>query len=107
MAEEPTMSPPSPPPPTPPMAPPPAGGNNAPEGGLKILLYIVSFLVPLAGIIVGIIFYTKDSPEEKQFGKMCIILAVISIVLLCLCFCIFYGGLFGLSLLGSSMEGLQ
>ncbi len=97
MAEEPTAPPQPPPPPA-----PPSGGGNVPEGGLKILLYIVSFLVPLAGIIIGVIFYTKDTAEEKQFGKMCIILAVVAIVAMCLCFCIFYGGLFGLAILGES-----
>jgi hypothetical protein len=104
MAEEP-MTPQPPPPPPPPVAPPPAppaGGSTAPEGGLKILLYIVSFLIPLAGIIIGIIFFTKNTPEEKKFGKMCIILAVVSIVVMCLCVCAFYGITIGLSILGSS-----
>lgn len=105
MAEEPTVPPQSPPPPAPPLAPP-AGGSNVPEGGLKILLYILSFLVPLAGIIIGIIFYTKDTQEEKQFGKICIILAVVSIVLLCLCLCIFYGSFFALGIFGA-MSGSQ
>lgn len=104
MAEEPTVPPQAPPPP-PPMAPPPgppSGGSNVPEGGMKILLYILSFLIPLAGIVIGIIFYTKNTLEEKQFGKMCIILAVVSIVLFCLCLCIFYAGIFSLSLLGGA-----
>lgn len=105
MAEEPTVPPQAPPPPTPPAAPPPsppAGGSTVPEGGMKILLYILSFLIPLAGIIIGIIFFTKDTQPEKQFGKMCIILAVVSIVVMCLCICIFYGGIFGLSLFGAA-----
>lgn len=106
MAEEPTVSPqtPTPPPPAGPPPSPPSGGSSVPEGGMKILLYFVSFFVPLAGIIIGIIFFTKDTQEEKKFGKMCIILAVVSIVVMCLCICAFYGGIFGLSLLGGNMQ---
>ncbi len=99
MADTPTTPSQGPPKPPPPPAPP-AGGSNVPEGGMKILLYIVSFLIPIAGIIIGIIFYTKDTAEEKQFGKMCIILAVVAIVLFCLCICAFYGMTIGLALLG-------
>ncbi len=71
---------------------PPSGGSKAPEGGLKILLYVLSFLIPLAGVIIGVIFYTRDSLEEKQFGKICIILAVVNIGIGLVCGCI---GLFG------------
>lgn len=99
MVDEPIAPPQSPPPPPPTT---PVGGSNAPEGGLKILLYIVSFLVPLAGIIVGIIFYTKNTAEEKQFGKMCIILAVVAVVVWCLCVCAFYGLTIGLAMFGEA-----
>jgi hypothetical protein len=99
MADTPTM-PPQAPPQSPPPPTPPAGGSNVPEGGMKILLYIVSFLIPIAGIIIGIIFYTKDGAEEKKFGKMCIILAVVAIIVFCLCICAFYGMTIGLAFLG-------
>lgn len=56
--------------------------------GMKILLYILSFLIPIIGIIVGIIYYTKPEQELKDFGKMCIILAVVGILLSAMCYCI-------------------
>jgi hypothetical protein len=41
------------------------------------VLYIISFLVPLAGIILGIIFYVKPDPESKRVGTNCIIIAIL------------------------------
>ncbi len=105
MAEEPTVQPPTPPQ-SPPPPTPPSGGSSVPEGGMKVLLYIVSFLVPLAGIVIGIIFYTKDTSEEKKFGKMCIILAIVAVVVMCLCFCAFYGSMIGLAILGEATSGV-
>lgn len=105
MAEEPTAQPQTPPQ-SPPPPTPPSGGSSVPDGGLKVLLYIVSFLVPLAGIIIGIIFYTKDTSEEKKFGKTCIILAVVAIVVMCLCFCAFYGLTIGLAILGEASSSM-
>lgn len=49
--------------------------------GIKVLLYLVSFLIPVAGIIIGIIFMTRPDPEEKQVGKICLILGILSILL--------------------------
>lgn len=49
--------------------------------GLRIVFYILSFLIPVAGIIIGIVFLTRDSPDEKHVGKICVILGVVSIVL--------------------------
>ncbi len=47
------------------------------SGGMRALVYIISFLVPLAGIIIGIIFYVKPDPEMKRVGKNCILIAVL------------------------------
>lgn len=49
--------------------------------GMKILLYLVSFFIPLAGFVVGAIYYTKEGEEYKRIGKFCIILAILSILL--------------------------
>jgi len=49
--------------------------------GLLVVLCIMSLLVPLAGIIVGIIYMSRDSPEERRVGKICIILGVLAILL--------------------------
>lgn len=43
--------------------------------------YIVSFLIPLVGFILGAILLGKDCDEEKNVGKTCIILGIVSILL--------------------------
>jgi FlaG/FlaF family flagellin (archaellin) len=48
--------------------------------GMKILFYILSLVFPLAGFIIGIIYYSKQDPESKHVGKICIILAVVGIL---------------------------
>ena len=58
------------------------------SGGLKILLYLLSFFIPIVGFIIGAIYYTK--PETKEVGKMCIILGVLSIVLVVICYVVFF-----------------
>ena len=46
-----------------------------------ILLYILSFFIPLAGFIVGAIYASKDEEHYKHVGKNCLIFSVINIVL--------------------------
>ena len=46
-----------------------------------ILLYILSFIIPLAGFIVGAIYASKDEVHYKQIGKNCLIFSVMNIVL--------------------------
>ncbi len=74
---------PPPPPPQPqqPQQPQPAAGGTAPQGGVRVLLYIVSFIIPLVGIILGIVYMVKPDQDSKKFGKMCLILGIISIIL--------------------------
>lgn len=55
-------------------------------------MYIVSFLVPIGGIILGIIYYAKPDPEMKRVGKNCIIIAVLVWVIIAL----FYIAIFAL-----------
>lgn len=50
------------------------------SSGMKILFYILSLIIPLAGFIIGIIYYSKGDPESKHVGKICIILAVVGIL---------------------------
>ena len=42
--------------------------------------YVISFIIPLVGFIVGAILLGKDSPEQRSVGKICIILGLVSIV---------------------------
>jgi len=43
--------------------------------------YVISFLIPLIGYILGAILLSKDSAEEKAVGQNCIILGIVSAVL--------------------------
>ncbi|MEE9457844.1 MAG: hypothetical protein V3W11_11935 [bacterium] len=44
------------------------------------LWYAVSFILPVVGIILGIIYRRKEAPESKEFGKKTTIAAIIGIV---------------------------
>jgi hypothetical protein len=57
-------------------------GEPPMEGNSRYLFYILSFLIPLAGVIIGIIYYGKPEPWHKEFGKRCLELALSAIVLL-------------------------
>ena len=46
-----------------------------------LLLYILSFFIPLAGFIVGAIYASKDEEHYKHIGKNCLIFSVLNIVL--------------------------
>jgi hypothetical protein len=52
---------------------------------MRWILYILSFLIPIVGLIAGIYLMTQDDEESKQVGKNCLIAMVINIVLWCLC----------------------
>lgn len=43
--------------------------------------YVISFLIPLVGFILGAILLSKDNEEEKSAGKTVIILGIIAIVI--------------------------
>ncbi|MBS4213287.1 hypothetical protein [Neobacillus rhizophilus] len=55
------------------------------SGGLKALLYILSFFIPIIGIILGIIWMNDQDMEKKAIGKTCLIIGIVSIVLSCIC----------------------
>ena len=58
--------------------PPPQYG-----GCQKILFYLLSFFIPIVGIILGIVYMSKPDPESKSLGRTCLILAIVAIVLGC------------------------
>ena len=43
--------------------------------------YVISFLIPLVGFILGAILLSKENEEEKAVGKSCIILGIIAVVI--------------------------
>ena len=51
------------------------------DGTTVLLLYILSFFIPLAGFIVGAIYASKDEEHYKYIGKNCLIFSVLNIVL--------------------------
>jgi hypothetical protein len=51
-----------------------------------ILLYILSFFIPFAGVIVGAIYASKEEEHYKQVGKNCLIFSLINVVLVVLGF---------------------
>ena len=56
------------------------------SGGMKILLYIVCFILGIPiGTIIGVIFFVSDNPHKKQVGKMCIILSIVGLVIVAIC----------------------
>jgi heme/copper-type cytochrome/quinol oxidase subunit 2 len=75
--------------------PTPSGGEVS--GGLKALFIILAILFPIVGVILGIIWLTKKTKEEKALGKLTLIIAIIMIVLSCICWIAF----FGLGIIGS------
>lgn len=68
-------------------------------GALKYVLYIISFLMPIIGIIIGIIFMISSEPEKKKVGKNCLILAIVSIVLVIVIYCIVIGMILGAAMM--------
>lgn len=60
------------------------------------LFYVISFIIPLAGIIIGVIYLTKPDPECKTFGRNCIIAAVAAVVVCCLCYVLYFVGVFSI-----------
>jgi len=52
--------------------------------------YILSFVIPLLGIIIGVIYTQKPEPLVKAFGRNCIISSIASILLCGLCYFIFF-----------------
>ena len=50
------------------------------DGQSYTFQFVVSFLIPLVGFILGAILLGKDCDEEKSAGKTCIILGIVSIL---------------------------
>lgn len=65
--------------------PPPQPGYYGSQysGCMKFALYAISFLIPLAGVIAGIVFMSRQDPESKSLGQTCLIIGIVSFVLWC------------------------
>jgi hypothetical protein len=61
------------------------------------LFYGVSFVVPVAGIILGALYLSKPDAANKEFGKYCLIAALVNFaigVMVVLCMVLFYAAFF-------------
>jgi len=85
--------------------PPPPEGDKAPEP--RWLFYILSFVIPLAGIILGAIYLSKSSPDCKKFGKTCLILALSAIGVCCLCYVLYLLGIVGFGFLSTILSAVS
>jgi hypothetical protein len=45
---------------------------------MRILYYLLSFFIGLAGIIIGAIYMAKPDPEHQHVGKICLIMGIFS-----------------------------
>jgi hypothetical protein len=55
---------------------------------MKALLIIVSFLIPLVGIILFFVYNGRGDAASKALAKNCLIAAIAAIVLICVCYLI-------------------
>lgn len=46
----------------------------------KIVLYLLSFFVPVVGIIFGLVFMTNPKPEYKHVGRVMVMLGIVPLV---------------------------
>jgi len=75
----------------------PEGAPPAPAAAAEVppeptaLFYVLSFVIPLAGIILGAIYLSKPDAANKKFGKMCLTLALTCIGVIIVAYCCFFG----------------
>jgi hypothetical protein len=56
----------------------------------KWLWYVISFILPVVGLILGILYRRKDAPESRDFGKKAIIAGVAGIVACCTIYIVWF-----------------
>jgi len=50
-------------------------------GGLRALYYLLSLLVWLFGVAIGIVYLSKNDPESRHVGTICLVLGIVSIMI--------------------------
>jgi len=66
-----------------PSAYPPAAGEVS--QGLKIGIILGTLLIPLLGIIMGVIYMKEPSPAKKQVGKLWLYVGIGVVAAYCIC----------------------
>jgi hypothetical protein len=64
--------------------PPRGTGGKAVSDGLKIGVIVGSLIIPLLGIIMGVIFLVDANPEKKAVGRLWLIVGVVAFVVWCI-----------------------
>jgi hypothetical protein len=54
------------------------------------LLYALSFILPVVGIILGINYGRREAPESKQFGKKATVAAILGVFAYCALYAVFF-----------------
>jgi hypothetical protein len=80
------------------------GGSGETPPEPKALFYVLSFIIPLVGIILGIIYWTKPEEVNKDFGKKCVLWACIAVGAWILCWIIYIIIIF--AFVGSQMSSV-
>ena len=83
-----------------PPPPPPYGGGQMMMdppigGGTAVLFYLLSFLIPIAGFVIGAIYSSNNNPENQAVGKNCLYVSIGTILIGCLCYCLMFMGIMG------------
>jgi len=59
------------------------GGELTPT--MKIIFYVLSFFIPIVGIVLFFVYRGKPAPEDRQAANLFLILGIVSIALTCMC----------------------
>ena len=61
-----------------------------PIGGLRYILYILSFFILIIGFVIFMVWINNRDPEKRQIGKNCLIISFAAIVLVIIIFPILF-----------------
>jgi len=60
------------------------GDQSAVSDGMKVGIAVASALIPIIGLIMGVIYLNDANPEKKSAGKIWLIVACAAMVLYCM-----------------------
>jgi len=66
---------------------PQSDGASQPElsSGLKVVFYIVSFFVPVVGIVLFFVYRSKANQSDRPAARLFLILGILNLALICIC----------------------
>lgn len=70
---------------TPNRYPPLNSGGAELSSGLKVVFYILSFFVPIVGVVLFFVYRTKPAQEDRSAANLFLILGLVSFGLSCMC----------------------